>query len=282
MRLLKRSAFGWPPTRAGSAPCRNGMVAHYNGGPTGLSESASHARCISYWKRVRGWHLDRGWLDIGYSYGVCPHSYVFEGRGFGRVQAAQPGGNTTWTSCTFMIGGSERPSAGQIRAWRELRAWLRGKGLGSAVRGHRQFVSTRCPGNIIYGMVRDGTLSKGPGAATPTPTMGDDMIGLEKGDSGVQVKALQALLVYAGYDLEVDGDYGPKTSATVLKMRKDQGSEADSGDRFTYWAHAQLYVAIAKRHGGERGPAGPPGPQGPPGELPDDITVTGTLSVNTA
>lgn len=122
-------------------------------------------------------------------------------------------------------------------------------------------------------------------SASTSMTGEEDMIGLEKGDKGVQVKLLQAYLVYAGYltSEEVDGAYGPKTAAAVLRMRKDQGSEADSGDRFTYWARVQLDIAIAKRHGrGERGPAGPPGPQGPPGEAPPIVSVSGELAVNTS
>lgn len=164
MRLEKRASFGWPATSAQPAPCRNGMVAHYDGSNQGLA-GKSHEACRDYWKNTRRFHMgpSRGWVDIGYSFGVCPHGVVFEGRGFGRAQAAQPGGNTTWTSCTFMSGDSERPTAVQLQAWRELRAWLRGEhGVAAAVKGHRDFISTSCPGGLLYEMVRDGTLSRAP------------------------------------------------------------------------------------------------------------------------
>src|SRR5690606_26427219 len=97
----------------------------------------------------------------GNSYAGCPHGYVMEGRGWQRQQAAQPGGNSTWTSVTFMSGPSETPTAAQIQAFRELRAWLRGKGLGAAIRGHRDFISTSCPGTVLYGMVKSGALIAG-------------------------------------------------------------------------------------------------------------------------
>jgi hypothetical protein len=78
---------------------------------------------------------------------------------------------------------------------------------------------------------------------------GDDLIGLKLGDSGERVKGLQGTLRYAGYDPgEVDGNYGSKTSAAVLKMRKAQGSEVADGDNFTGWAYAQLMRAMAKKY----------------------------------
>lgn len=163
MKLEKRSSFGWGASAAGYGPCKNGLVAHYDGSNQGLA-GKSHSACRSYWKSTRQFHMgsSRGWADIGYSFAVCPHGYVLEGRGWQRQQAAQPGGNSTWTSCTFMSGPSETPTSAQINAFRELRAWLRSKGLAAAVRGHRDFISTSCPGSILYGMVKNGTLTGAP------------------------------------------------------------------------------------------------------------------------
>lgn len=162
MNLVKRSAFGWPATRASRAYPKRGLVIHYDGSDQGLA-GKPHSECVAYWKRTRDFHMKiRGWVDIGYSFACCPHSSVFEGRGYGRSQAAQPGGNTTWYSCTLMSGPAERPNAAQINAVRELRQWLMGKGVAGAVRGHRDFVSTSCPGDIAYRMVQDGTFRRSP------------------------------------------------------------------------------------------------------------------------
>ncbi|GLZ03941.1 hypothetical protein Acsp03_14070 [Actinomadura sp. NBRC 104412] len=106
----------------------------------------------------------------GNSFAACPHGIVLEGRGWQRQQAAQPGGNSTWTSVTLATGPSEDPTTAQINAVRELRAWLRGKGLAAAVRGHRDFVSTSCPGDRLYRLVRDGTFT-----GKPTSPEEDDM-----------------------------------------------------------------------------------------------------------
>lgn len=98
----------------------------------------------------------------GNSFAVCPHGIVMEGRGWQRVQAAQPGGNSTWTSVTFMSGPSEAPTRAQINAFKQLRAWLRGKGLKAGIRGHRDFISTSCPGEKLYALVKNGGLAGPP------------------------------------------------------------------------------------------------------------------------
>jgi hypothetical protein len=146
------------------------LVIHYDGSNQGLA-GKPHSACRDYWRRTRSFHTgpSRGWADIGYSFGCCPHGYVLEGRGLNKQQAAQPGGNATWYSCTLMGGDTETPTAAQINAVRELRAWLRSKGLGAAVRGHRDFIPTSCPGPIAYRMVKDGTFT-----GTPTNTPQED------------------------------------------------------------------------------------------------------------
>lgn len=163
MKLEQRSSFGWPATRAPSAACKNGLVVHYDGSDQGLAKKP-HSACRDYWKRTRQFHMgpDRGWLDIGYSYGCCPHGYVLEGRGWQRAQAAQPGGNTTWTSVTFMSGDHEKPTDAQVNVFRELRSWLRGKGLAAAISYHGKFISTSCPGPVLRGMVTSGALTGAP------------------------------------------------------------------------------------------------------------------------
>lgn len=148
-----------------------------------------------------------------------------------------------------------------------------------------------------WGIASGHGSAPGTGGSTPSQSGGDDMIGLSKGDNGEAVKALQATLSYAGFDPgEVDGDYGSKTSAAVLAMRRSERSGVDDGDNFTGWAYAQLQRAMAKRYGGgERGPAGPagvrgpagpsgpkgnPGPRGeagPPGKTPTRIAISGDV-----
>jgi hypothetical protein len=243
MRLEKRASFGWPATEAGTAPCANGMVAHYDSNDQGLAEK-DHSACRAYWKWCRNFHMNtRGWLDIGYSFAACPHGVVMEGRGWGHVQAAQPGGNTTWTSCTFMTGPSERPTDAQLHAWSELRAWLRGKGLAAAVKGHRDFNSTDCPGGILYAMVRNGTLRLGPPPpARPTPgtapPFGGRLITQPPVMHGDDVLRWQRQMHARGWSIAVDGNYGPASEKVcrAFQAEKHLGVDGIVGERT--WAAA--------------------------------------------
>ncbi|MFI0357924.1 peptidoglycan recognition family protein [Actinomadura sp. 9N407] len=169
MQFQDRASFGWGASGGAYADPRNGLVIHYDGANQGLAGKA-HSACVSYWKATRRFHVGtRGWADIGYSFGVCPHSYVMEGRGLNRQQAAQPGGNSTWYSCTLMSGPGETPTSAQIQGVRELRAWLMGKGVAGAVKGHRDFISTSCPGDRLYKLVKDGTFGKAPSEEDDMP-----------------------------------------------------------------------------------------------------------------
>jgi hypothetical protein len=84
------------------------------------------------------------------------------------------------------------------------------------------------------------------GIAAAGSSGGDDVIGLKKGDSGERVKGLQAVLGRAGFEVTVDGEYGPATAAAVLACRKSLGSTATDGDAITGYAYAQIMTALAR------------------------------------
>lgn len=281
MKLERRSVFGWGATGAGYAPCDRGLVIHYDGSNQGLANE-SHSACRDYWRRTRRFHMgpSRGWADVGYSFGVCAHGIVMEGRGARRQQAAQPGGNTTWTSCTLMTGPGEDPTPAQVEGVRQLRAWLRKNyGLGSAVRGHRDFIPTSCPGDRAYRLVTNGTFTKAPGSGVSVGGK-DPLIGLKKGDEGEAVVGVQVLVDAAGFghalgDAGIDGVYGDGTADGVRLAREYVGSRALShfGDEITGWAYGQLHDAVAKRRAENAGGSGG-------GSLPSTVRVSGELEVN--
>lgn len=164
INFTSRADLGWPATKATAAHPTKGVVIHFDGSDQHLG-ARGHTACVEYWNNTRSFHTGpkRGWKDIGYSYGVCPHGEVFEGRGLDREQAAQPGGNTTWYSITFMGGPGphEDPTPSQLQAFQRLRTYLmEAHGVGSAIKGHRDFISTDCPGDRLYRMVTGGALAK--------------------------------------------------------------------------------------------------------------------------
>lgn len=265
LKLVRRSSFGWGGSAAGYAACRNGLVVHYDGSNQGLAKKA-HSACVTYWKNTRRFHMgsSRGWADIGYSYGVCPHGYAFEGRGWQKQQAAQPGGNSTWTSVTFMSGESEAPTSAQLQAFRDLRAYLRGKGLSSGIKGHRNFISTSCPGGKLYALVTNkssGLYTGGVSASKPakpnywkvtvktptTLTVPWATPYLRRGSKGTRVGWLQKCLNALGAKLKVDEDFGPATDSALKSFQrkyKDERGKALDVDG-VYGHHTARALAMA-------------------------------------
>ena len=50
---------------------------------------------------------------------------------------------------------------------------------------------------------------------------------LKRGNTGSDVRKIQRQLASFGYNIGVDGDFGPKTEATVKQFQKDKGLSAD-------------------------------------------------------
>ncbi|MEU2974538.1 peptidoglycan recognition family protein [Nocardiopsis alba] len=164
-KYVSRSDLGWGSSPASRADPRSGLVIHYDSTDQGLA-GKDHSACLTYWRNTRNFHTgpSRGWADIGYSFMACPHGYVIEGRGLYRTQAAQPGGNSSHYSCTLATGPSDPITPEQINAVRVLREWLMepDTSIAGTVLGHRDFISTSCPGDKAYRMVQDGTFAKAP------------------------------------------------------------------------------------------------------------------------
>lgn len=219
MDMERRSVFGWPATAAAKASPREGLVVHFDGGNRGLTHK-NHAACRDYWKWCRRFHMgpERGWRDIGYSFAVCPHGVILEGRGLDREQAAQPGGNRAWYSVTFMFGPKEKPTPEQLAAFRSLREWLMGKGVAARVKGHRDFVSTDCPGDVLYQMVRMGAFTRG--AADWMETMVRKLPTLRKGATGEDVQTVQALCLARSHpEVKITGTFDDVTEDAVKKIQ---------------------------------------------------------------
>lgn len=158
-RLVTRSELGWGGTKASRAACTRGLVLHYDGSDQNL-RNRSHSACLDYWQRTRSFHRNvRGWLDIGYSFGACPHGYILTGRGINRSQAAQPSGNSTYHSCTTMGGPGEPLTDSQVAAIMDLHQHLHNNhGVAMVQKCHSDFISTSCPGDVVRNMVRRGQL----------------------------------------------------------------------------------------------------------------------------
>ncbi|RKS06785.1 peptidoglycan hydrolase-like protein with peptidoglycan-binding domain [Nocardiopsis sp. Huas11] len=211
----------------------------------------------------------------GNSFMCCAHGYVMEGRGLFRTQAAQPGGNSTYYSCSLATGPKDPITAAQVNAVRQLRAWLMEpqSSIAGTVKGHRDFVSTSCPGQKAYDMVRDGTFRKaakwgddapdederpapapdpprppGPGTeAPPFPLPSGHAFGPRSGPdwqvSGYyshreDLRRWQRRMRDRGWVITPDGLYGDQTEAVTRAFQREKQLGVDGLIGARTWAAA--------------------------------------------
>lgn len=296
LTIESASTVGIPSSIGSSARPRSGIVVHYVGGSP-ISRGA-HTACR---QQVRNWHSyhrnGQGWAGLGYHYAICHHGIVMTGRGLNRVGAHAPGANATHVGVLIMLGGTQQPTADQLAGFRSFRSWLGRQGVGTGVTPHSRWVSTSCPGTHLRSRISSnnwgsGGTPGGPGTGgtgedtTPTDEGDDQMLGLRRGATGQRVRSLQTYLRDAGYppanslkkDGEYDGVYGKGVADAVLELRRDQGSDATSGDHISYWARNQMRRAWFQAQMKDAG--GPPSGGGG-GSLPssETVTVSGRLTV---
>lgn len=184
--FITRDEAGLRPPRSRSTsiwPGRGGVAGHY-GGPA--QRIASHAGCRSTWRGWQAYHMDvRGWVDVAYTGAYCDHGYAFAGRGAGVRTAAQGtnDGNDRFYAVVWLGGEGETPTPAALDAFDWWVAELRGHGgAGMAVKPHRYFKSTGCPGDPVA--ARCAALDGRPVAAA-APVQEDDWMAARTDDEVV-------------------------------------------------------------------------------------------------
>lgn len=120
-----------------------------------------HDQCPGKVRSIQGFHMDtRGWSDIAYNFVVCPHGFVYEGRGWDVMSAATKGANG-YTLAACYLGGEGDPFTDRAKAalnalFAERKTW--------PVHPHSHYFATACPGDVIRAWLTHRT----------TPPQGDD------------------------------------------------------------------------------------------------------------
>lgn len=166
MRLITRMEWGARPPRATEGIGKTfGITAHWEGPQMG---TFPHTECDDHVRSIQRFHMDnKGWFDIAYNALVCPHGFIFEGRGPG-VKSAANGFtqvNDDWYAVCYLGGEgdpfTEEAKEGFLWAF----DWLAREGdAGLARNGHRDHKATACPGDVIYAWVH--SLPAGAGLNT--------------------------------------------------------------------------------------------------------------------
>lgn len=160
MRIVTRQAWqARPPAhQVPLAPTAiRELVFHYTA--ANADEQADHVNCARRVRGIQAFHMDsRGWADIAYSFIVCKHGYVFEGRGWD-VRTAATGTANDWTLAACFLGDDTAGRDDVTLAGREAmldvaRAFRQRYGQHRKFSGHRDHMSTACPGDEIYKYIR--------------------------------------------------------------------------------------------------------------------------------
>lgn len=147
-----------------------GSTIHWEGPKMG---AFPHDRCAGKVRGIQRFHqVTRGWSDIAYNEVVCPHGVRFEGRGYGVGSAANgtTDSNRRSYAICVMVGVGDEISTEVLSAVADAVADYRRFGrAGTTVWGHRDWRSTSCPGDFLYGHVKAGTFGSGTASPAPRP-----------------------------------------------------------------------------------------------------------------
>lgn len=179
--FVTRAQWGAQPPRSRStniSPQTGGVAWHYLGPKSGTWE---HSQCAGKVRQIQAFHMgsQRGWVDIAYTALVCPHGFIYEGRGIG-VRTAANGtnaGNQAYYAICGMLGEGDVLTGSMVEAFKHGTVWLREAGkAGNKVKSHNYFKPTGCPGEPARaeaakwdGQVITVVYTPPPPAPDPTP-----------------------------------------------------------------------------------------------------------------
>ena len=136
---------------------------HWNGPQVtvGGKTTWDHAHCAGLVRGIQNFHMDgQGWSDIAYNFVICPHNYIFEGRGINVINGANGTneGNRTAHAVMWLSGENNPFTDGEKEAFRFCVTYVSDRSNapdGRAI-GHRDHKSTACPGDERYQWIHLG------------------------------------------------------------------------------------------------------------------------------
>lgn len=238
MRFVSRAEWGATPATSPAAALTSarGIKYHYLGA---AYASRNHDKCDDYVRSIRASHLANkaeNYVDIAYNLLVCEHGYVYEGRGARKRTGANGTAELNrldYAICALLAkqdGGLDEPPEAMLHGLVDAREYLRERGAGLGIRGHRDGHPTTCPGDELYDWIKRGaprpagddkpTPPPPPGVRKPTVDL-SRLVAAAKADppkagtpvSYYGVKTVETALVAEGLlSREVaDGHYGTAT-----------------------------------------------------------------------
>lgn len=238
MKFVNREEWGARSASSSTSITPAGVAVHWEGPHMG---TPSHDRCAGIVQGFQSYHMDsNGWADIAYSAVVCPHGYVFEGRGPGHRTAANGSndGNQRFYAVCFMGGEGDTFTDEAKDGINDAIDWLGG----GEVNGHRDHTSTACPGDEIYAWVQAGH-PRASAQTEPEPAPDPQP---EQENEGMKLIAVDSDrgIFLAGETLEEDG----RILARYVGTPQDASDMVESGAVSAYDKRPAMPAATFDRY----------------------------------
>ncbi|MET9876581.1 peptidoglycan-binding protein [Actinacidiphila glaucinigra] len=166
MKFVSRKAWGAKPSRYKLVRIAStrGVKVHYEGTEVPADLVDHHERCDDRVRAIQASHLANDvedYSDIAYNAAVCPHGYVYEGRGAHHKTGANGSAtlNANHYAVLALLGskGLTKPTDAMLHGLRDAIEWLREDGdAGTEILGHKDGYATQCPGKPLYTWVQAG------------------------------------------------------------------------------------------------------------------------------
>jgi hypothetical protein len=154
-KVYKREEWGAKPARStfGKVADPVSMVFIHTSVTAQLPKNATVRQEKDAMLTLQGIAFGRGFSDISYSFVIFPSGRIYEGRGWGKEQAATLGYNVV--SYSICMGGNT-DMYHETKAQRDSIVWLIERGQKQDrikekvdVRGHREVAPKACPGRHV-------------------------------------------------------------------------------------------------------------------------------------
>jgi hypothetical protein len=215
------AAFTIPGGRHVAPSARRWFVVHWPGSAVGNDERAVVRSIEQFHRRNLGWQA-----APGYNFLVGRSGTVYEGCGRDVRGIHSPPRNSDGFGVCVLIAPDETPPQAALNATRALYSWLNqvsGRTLGMS--WHGQHHPTACAGPALNAWVQRGMPAGTPAPPPPPPpgTPGPPFPGrtlrqppIMRGDD---VRTWQARVRARGWDLAVDGAYGPISEGACRQVQ---------------------------------------------------------------
>ncbi|MGW4520573.1 peptidoglycan recognition protein family protein [Amycolatopsis sp. NPDC004378] len=217
------------------------IVVHHAVDPP-MNDDFSLSRAFYVAKFIQNLHMDKnGWIDSGQQFTNSRGGFVTEGRhrsleilrgGTQHVQGANVGNHNSEVigiENEGMYSTVDVPPA----LWNSLVnlvAYIAHQyGISPEfIKGHRDFNSTECPGQVLYDRLPELRTAVGRVLGVPVARAEAEWPLLKQGDTGRQVQQAQRFLRASGFGVPADGVFGQSTKDAVAALAVQAGLPRDT------------------------------------------------------